>query len=252
MLSTAYLAAFGGGVVSFVSPCVLPLVPVYLSLTTGVGVSDLQDRDRRPFLPVLRGAGLFVAGFATVFVALGLSATALGSTLSRHQVPLTRAGGLLVVAMGLFLLLGTSRSVSRGSLGFREIRFHPVPGRWGPWAAPIIGAAFGFGWTPCIGPVLGSVLTVAAGQDRVFEGGLLLAAYSAGLGLPFLATGLAWHRGMVALRWTRRHSVQVVRASAVLLTAYGLLLVADRLSWVTLHVQQAVIAVGLDGLVTVG
>ena len=249
MAVTEYAAAFGGGVLSFLSPCVLPLVPVYLSMTTGLGVSELHSREGHRVRTVLRGAGLFVAGFSLVFVALGLSATALGAVLLRNQVPITRGAGALVIAMGVFLLIGTWRP---SRIGTRELRFHPRPGRWGVWAAPVAGAAFGFGWTPCIGPVLGSVLTVAAQQDRVVQGGMLLLAYSAGLGIPFLLTGLAFDRAVVALRWVRRHTQSLVRISAGLLIAYGVLLAFDRLSWVTLQLQQAAISVGLEGLVTLG
>ncbi len=248
MSMAAYVAAFGGGVLSFGSPCVLPLVPVYLSMTTGLGADDFQSPRPGQRRTVLRGAGLFVVGFSVVFVGLGLSATALGATLARNQVPLARVGGALVIGMGLLMLIGTTRYVLAG----RDLRFRPTPGRWGPWAAPVAGAAFAFGWTPCIGPVLGSVLTVAAARAHVVDGGLLLLAYSAGLAVPFLAVGLGFHRFVGALQWTRRHSQTIVRASGVLLVGYGALLVFDRLAWVTVQLQRAAFAAGLDGLVTLG
>ena len=247
MAGTEYVVAFGGGVLSFLSPCVLPLIPVYLSMTTGLGVAELENGERRHVRTVLRGAGLFVTGFSLVFVALGMSVTALGSVLLRNQVPITRGAGVVVIAMGLFMLVGTW-----GGRGSRELRFHPRPARWGVWAAPIAGAAFGFGWTPCIGPVLGSVLTVAAQQTAVARGGLLLLAYSAGLGVPFLVSGVAFHRAMVALRWTRKHSLALVRGSATLLSGYGLLLAFDQLSWVTVQLQHTAASVGLQFLVRLG
>lgn len=241
--------AFAGGVVSFLSPCVLPLVPVYLSITTGLGVAELESGDRRSLVTVARGAGLFVAGFSVVFIALGMSVTALGATLLRHQAPITRLAGVVVVVMALVMLAST---VFGGRLTSRELRFHPRLRRGSTWTAPIAGAAFAFGWTPCIGPVLGSVLAVAASQGGVVHGGVLLAFYSAGLAVPFLATGLLFHRAVGALRWTREHSVALVRASAGLLGAYGAILAFDQLSWMTLRLQQAAEVVGLSGLITLG
>ena len=248
-MALEYAVALGGGVVSFLSPCVLPLVPVYLSISTGLGVAELESGGRRQVACVLRGSGLFVAGFAAVFVALGSSATALGAQLARHQLPLTRAGGVLVVALGLLLLAGTWWPAGPAS---RDLRFHPGRLDWGLWGAPVSGAAFAFGWTPCIGPVLGSVLTVAAAQGRALEGGALLLVYSAGLGIPFVLTGLAFSRGVRALRWPRRHGRLLVRASALVLTGYGVVLAVGGLPHVTAVVQQAALAMHLGRLLTLG
>jgi len=245
----SYAIAFGAGVVSFLSPCVLPLVPVYLSITTGIGVTELSAGGRSTLRAVTRGTGLFVAGFSLVFIALGLSATVLGTTLLRNQVAITRVSGIVVLAMAGFLVAGT---VSHRGWLVREARLHVNLSRYGPWAAPVAGAAFAFGWTPCIGPVLGSVLAVAATQDGVARGGLLLAAYSAGLAVPFLVTGLAFHRVVGALAWTRRHSTAIVVGSAVLLGAFGLLLALNEMSWFTLRLQSAAGALGVGWLVTLG
>jgi cytochrome c-type biogenesis protein len=244
-----YAVALGGGLVSFLSPCVLPLLPVYLSISTGLEVRELEAGGRRQATAVLRGCGLFVAGFSVVFVALGSSATALGAQLARHQLPLTRAGGVLVAGLGLLLLAGTWWSAGPAS---RDLRFHPGRLRWGLWGAPVSGAAFAFGWTPCIGPVLGSVLTVAAAQGRALEGGLLLLVYSAGLGIPFLLTGLAFSRGLRGLRWPRRHGQVLVRGSALVLTGYGVLLAVGGLPHTTALLQQAVLTVHLGRLLTLG
>jgi cytochrome c-type biogenesis protein len=241
------LIALGGGVVSFLSPCVLPLVPVYLSVTTGLGVTELERR-RGP-TAALRGATLFVAGFSVVFVVLGLSVTAASSLLLRNQVPIARIGGGVVVLLALGLFATT---FGRGGSLQRDRRFHPAAGRWGLWSAPLVGAAFGFGWTPCIGPVLGSVLAVAAGEGSVGHGALLLTAYSAGLAVPFLACALAFHRGIAMVRWVGPGAVWVSRGAAVTLGGYGLLLALGALPWLTLHVQHAVSAVGLGSLVTLG
>jgi cytochrome c-type biogenesis protein len=225
-----YVVAFSAGALSFVSPCVLPLVPVYLSVTTGLGVEELSGAGRGTAGKVLRGAGLFILGFSAVFIALGLSATAVGAVLLRHQSGITRGAGVVVVVMSALILAGTTR---RGLL-WREWRFHPAGARAGGlWAPPLTGAAFAFGWTPCIGPVLGSVLAIAAAQDGLLRGAGLLATYSAGLAVPLLATGLAFHRAVGPLSWTRRHSTALTRTMGTVLAAYGVLLLLDRLSWLT-------------------
>jgi cytochrome c-type biogenesis protein len=233
---TDFAIVFSAGVVSFASPCVLPLVPVYLSVATGLEVGALSAGGARTAALVLRGAGLFVLGFSVVFVALGMSATAVGTTLARHQVPITRIGGGLVLLFAVVMVLGTTRW--SGPLG-RERRFRPATPERG-WAAPITGAAFAFGWTPCIGPVLGSVLAVSASQGAIVRGGALLATYSAGLAVPLLVTGVLFHRALGPLRWTRRHVVALTRAAAGLLAGYGLLLLFDRLAWLTAALQGSV------------
>jgi cytochrome c-type biogenesis protein len=238
---SAYALAFGGGVVSFLSPCVLPLVPAYLSLTAGAGTAG----ERRTRAAVQAGA-LFVAGFSVVFVALGLSATALGAVLLREQVPVTRLAGIAVLALALVSALPAWGPAAR------DVRFHPVPARYGSLAAPVAGAAFGFGWTPCIGPVLGSVLAVAADQHRIGSGVLLLALYAAGLAVPFLGTALALDRSLAALRAVRRHAALLRYGSAAVLAGYGLVLATDQLGALTAHLQQGVTALGLGRLVGLG
>src|SRR5260370_1210741 len=197
-----YLAAFGGGLVSFASPCVLPLVPAYLSIVTGLEISEIEQGPRHHLWRIARDTGLFIAGFAMVFIMLGLTATALGQALVRRQALITRISGLLVLAFALFIV---GSLVLKSPLLYQERRFRPRLSRYGPLAAPIAGMAFGFGWTPCIGPVLGSVLAVAATQAPAGEGAALLAAYSLGLGGPFLARGLAFGRMAGALRLVERH-----------------------------------------------
>jgi cytochrome c-type biogenesis protein len=244
-----YAAAFGAGVVSFLSPCVLPIVPGYLSMITGLEVSEIQDGARRHLGRVARDTGLFVAGFGTIFVLLGLSATTVGNALFRNKVLLTRISGVAVLGMAVFLVVSL---VARSPWLLGEKRFHPSPSRLGPFAAPVAGAAFGFGWTPCIGPVLGSVLAVAATQGQAWRGGLLLAVYSLGLGVPFLAAGLAFGRVAGAFAWVKRHFVGISLASAVSLGFFGVLLVLNRLVWVTTQTQRALDAMGLSRLIRLG
>jgi cytochrome c-type biogenesis protein len=245
----AYLAAFGGGVVSFLSPCVLPLVPGYLSMVTGLDLVELQAGSRANARRIVGTTALFVAGFGTVFVALGLSASSFGQLLRDHQTTLTRLSGALMFAMALFLL---------GSLFlhapwlYQEKRFHPQLGGFGTAAPVVAGAAFGFGWSPCIGPILGSILGIAANQDRVWAGATLLVAYSLGLGLPFLVTGLALGRLGGAMSWVKRHFPLLVGASAVVLGAFGVLLMFDELSRLSVRMQQWLSDAGLEWIVNLG
>lgn len=243
-----YLAAFAGGVVSFLSPCVLPMVPAYLAIITGLDVEQLRDADR-PLVRIARDTLLFIAGFSAVFVALGLSATTIGRTLFRNQSLLTRVSGGVVLVMALFML--ASLFLNAPWL-YQERRFHPKLSRFGPFAAPVAGVAFGFGWTPCIGPVLTSILAVAASRGDAVDGATLLAVYSAGLGLPFLITGLAFGRLAGTLGWVKRHVRELTAISSFALAAFGVLLVMDRLVWLTGEMQQALDAIGLGGLVELG
>ncbi len=247
--SVGYLAAFGGGVVSFLSPCVLPLVPAYLSVVTGLETAEIEHDVRRHLGRISRDTGLFIAGFTVVFVLLGLSATAIGRVVFRNHALITRVSGALVVGMAVFLV---GSIVLRTPRLYGERRVHPNLSRFGPFAAPVAGAAFGFGWTPCIGPVLASVLAVAATSGRAGEGAGLLLAYSLGLGVPFLATGLAFGRLTRAFSWIRRHFRAITVISAVALAFFGVLLVLNRLTWLTSELQSALQAIGLGRLVTLG
>jgi cytochrome c-type biogenesis protein len=245
----SYLAALGGGVVSFLSPCVLPIVPAYLSVITGLDVAEVKEGDRRHLPRIAWHTGLFIAGFSVVFVLLGLTATALGKGATRHQVLLTRISGVLVLAMALYML---GSLVLRTPGLYQERRWHPNLSRFGPFAAPVAGMAFGFGWTPCIGPVLGVVLTQAATQHRAARGAALLLFYSLGLGIPFMATGLAFGRLAGALNWVKRHSAAVTATSAVALAFFGVLLTLNRFVWLTQRLQSGLTDLHLGRLLTLG
>lgn len=243
------IAAFGAGIVSFASPCVLPLVPVYLSLVTGLGVGVIQTGGRQRLLRVLATAGGFVLGFTAVFVVLGLTVTQAAQALSGHRLLLTRLSGLLIVAMALFLL---GSLVLQAPWLYQERRWHPSLQRFGLLAAPVAGIAFGLGWTPCIGPVLTSVLAVAATGGQVGRGALLLVAYSAGLAVPFLAAALALDRLAGAFSAIKRHFTAVTASSAAVLGAFGVLLALNQLQQVTVTAQRLLSAIGLGGLIELG
>jgi cytochrome c-type biogenesis protein len=243
------LTAFGGGIISFLSPCVLPIVPGYLSLITGLSVGEIRDAQRHYLARIAINTGLFVLGFTVVFVLLGLITTTAGSAIFRNQETLTRISGGLVLLMALYLagsqLLTTPRL-------YQEFRFHPHLDRFGPVAAPVAGAAFGLGWTPCIGPVLGAVLGFAAGGENIAHSTALLVAYSLGLGVSFLAVGLAMGKLTRAMDWFKRHSRAITLVSAAILAVFGLILLTDSLPTLTARISDALRANGLGWLVDAG
>jgi cytochrome c-type biogenesis protein len=245
-----YVAAFGGGVISFVSPCVLPVVPGYLSVVTGLDFASTEEDGgtRRRALRICRDTGLFVLGFGVVFILLELIATSIGSTFASHKVLLTRISGGVVLAMAVFL---AGSLLGKAPWMYREARFHPDLSRFGPMTAPIAGIAFGFGWTPCIGPILASIVAVAATRGAG-QGVGLLVAYTLGLGLPFLAVGLAFTQLTGAIAWCRRRSRGIMLASVTLLALFGVLLVLNRLTWVTSELEGWMKAIGLGRLVNAG
>lgn len=244
-----FLTAFGAGVISFLSPCVLPIVPAYLSLITGLTVGDLQDRDAKVLPRIALDTGLFVAGFTVVFVLLGLITTAVGDALFQNQSTLTRISGALVILMALYL---AGSQLLMAPRVYQEFRFHPHLERFGPVATPVAGAAFGLGWTPCIGPVLGAVLSFAAQGQDVVRATLLLIAYSAGLGLSFLAVGMAFGKLTTPLEWVKRHSRAITFVSSAVLLFFGVILLTDNLAQVTARLTEAMDSVGLDRLVELG
>jgi cytochrome c-type biogenesis protein len=245
------LIAFGGGIVSFLSPCVLPIVPAYLSLITGLSVGELRETGRttEQLRRITVDTGLFVAGFTVVFVLLGLISTALGQTVLRNQETLTRLSGVLVILMAVYL---AGSQLVRAPALYPDARFHPHLERFGPFAAPVAGAAFGLAWTPCIGPVLAAVLGVAAQSGDEVRGVALLVAYSLGLGVPFLLVGLGLGRLAGPLAWVRRHSRAITLVSAAFLFVFGLMLVFNRFEVLTARLTDFLEWIGLDRLVSLG
>ena len=244
------LAAFGAGMLSFLSPCVLPLVPGYVSMVSGLSAAELSAGNvaggaaaERGMAPVLRGTVGFVAGFTLVFTVLGAAASGLGQLLRDHHRARDIAAGAAIIVMGAWMVgFGTPGTFRR------ERRFHPLPSKLGPWAPPVMGMAFAFGWTPCIGPVLSGVLGLAATRSTLASGLLLLVVYSLGLGVPFLATGLAFDRltGLWARMRRRLGVLEMVAGSA--LVAFGLLLLTGQLSWLSAHMSGWLSDVGLQRL----
>jgi cytochrome c-type biogenesis protein len=203
-----------GGLVSFFSPCVLPLVPGYLSYVTGVSGTDLAEARRGR---MVAGASLFVLGFTAVFVSGGALFGYFGSTLQEHKDTMSQVLGVLMILMGVFFL-GMMPWLTQ-----REFRFHkrPVAGLVG---APLLGALFGIGWTPCIGPTLASVLALSSDQASAGRGAVLTVAYCVGLGVPFVVAAVAFRKALGAFGWVKRHYVWVMRIGGGMMIATGLLL----------------------------
>lgn len=249
--------AFGAGALSFLSPCVLPLVPAYLAMVTGMSASDIRE-GQASRLRAATGAILFMLGFAAVFVAMQLTVSAVSRTLVTNQVILRRLGGAVVVSMAVVLALEASGKTTIFSREFRPSRA-PVSGngtsRGGQrgaarslFAAPLVGMAFAFGWTPCIGPVLGSVLAIAGTQETAGRGAILLLAYSAGLGVPFVAVALGASKAVSALGRLKKSSTKLMWAGSVGLAAFGILLLTNRTSAVAIWLQRLFLGLGLDRL----
>ena len=217
-----FVVAFGAGMASFVSPCVLPLVPSYLSLMSGLSATEMTVATKTDQRTLLRSALLFVAGFTVVFAAFEAGASALGRTLQRHQTGLTQLAGGVIIVMGLVFA-----GLLRPAWVMRERRFHVLPSRLGEWAPPIMGMAFAFGWTPCIGPALGAVLALSGTQSTLGRGELMLLCYSLGLGVPFIAAGVAFGRLAGVFGWVKAHLGVVNLISGLLLAGLGVLLLTD-------------------------
>jgi cytochrome c-type biogenesis protein len=277
MEGISILGAFVAGLISFLSPCVLPLVPGYISMLSGIGVEQLKE-GKTPRGGLLWSALAFVIGFSVVFIAFGASASAVGSFLLRNRASLAPVAGALILMFGLHLtgllakisirtglVLGAILVAIGGLLSFRggmlgaylkpihffsaslifllgpsltrwlnrDVRFHNLGGQPGPFSGFIMGFAFAFGWTPCIGPILASVLAVAATKDTVGEGIFLLTCYSAGLAVPFLITALGIGGFLKFYQKFRRHLHTVEVFSGVLLLLVGALIFVNRLTWLS-------------------
>jgi len=230
--------AFIAGLVSFISPCVLPLVPGYLSVVTGVGVDEIETTDwRRVLAPSL----LFIASFSSVFILLGLTATAIGSTLYDNRDLLTDIGAVLLIVLGA-LFVGTL-FVDRLNRAWHVDTLLARAGKGGPIVA---GAAFSIAWTPCVGPALGGVLTLAGIQGEAAHGAFLLAVYSLGLAVPFLITALAFSRATTAFAAIKRHYRAIVAAGGGILIAMGILILSGGFTELNVWAQKVTSELGLN------
>jgi len=227
-VTPSFTIAFVAGLLSFLSPCVLPLIPSYVGFLTGLTLEELEVRRGT----ALVHAGWFVAGFSLVFVALGATASALGAVLLHSQVWMGRIGGVIVLLFGLYLL-----GVLRPAFLLRERRVQLAHKPVGYLGSAVVGITFGAAWTPCIGPVLGAILTLAAAGSSIGQGTALLAVYSLGLAIPFLVTALALDWFLVWFQRFRPYIVWVDRIAGALLLLLGVLLVTDRFTLLSSWLQ---------------
>src|SRR3954469_12413522 len=228
------LAAFAAGFLSFVSPCVLPLIPGYISFVSGVSVEEMRSDTAAAAsrLQIFFTSLAFVVGFSIVFVLLGASATAIGKFMFAKLPLLSKIAGAILIVFGLHTM-GVFR------LGFLETekRMQSQRKPAGPIGAMLVGVAFAFGWTPCIGPILGGILAIAGSKNSVTEGVTLLAVYSLGLGIPFLLTSLAINQFFGAAKKIRKHYHAIELVSGALLVAIGVLIVTGQLTIITRYLQ---------------
>lgn len=224
--------AFAAGIVSFLSPCVAPLVPGYLSYITGTSLDKFRE-SRGQLLHILAATSLFVLGFTLVFVSLGTSVSVLGSLLEGFRRELTRIAGAVMIFMGILLM-----GIIPIPFLSREFRLHPQTRHLGLWGNIPLGMAFALGWMPCVGPILASILFYASTAQTVAQGTLLLFVYSLGLGLSFILTGLFFVRALGALRWVQRHYKIFNIASGGLLVLVGILFISNQFYFFSLIMQR--------------
>ena len=229
------VAAFSAGLLSFVSPCVLPLVPSYISYITGLSIEQLTDATVRSKFKksIVVNALLFIAGFTAVFVSFGASASFIGQALITYQDHIRRIGGILIVVFGLYLLGVLNISFLKMEHRF-QFRSRPV----GYAGSFLIGVAFAAGWTPCVGPVLGTILLYASTTDSMMNGVLLLTSYSLGLGLPLFLTALGVDRFLAYFKQARLYLWGVSTVSGVLLIIVGIMIYANTLTMITSFLEQ--------------
>lgn len=223
MTEVNFAIAFAAGVLGFLSPCIVPLIPGYLSFVSGLSLYEMTPEARRAHLwQVLSSTVVFVLGFTTIFTALGASATWLGGVILTNRVLLSRIGGVVIIVLGLGVL-----GVLKIPALSRERRFNLARRPGGVLGAFPVGMAFGFAWTPCVGPVLAAILTLAATTQRTADGALLLLVYSLGLGLPFLITAALVSTALNALEWVKRHGRAIETFSGAFLVVMGAALAFD-------------------------
>ena len=243
---TIFVAVFAGAV-SFISPCVLPLLPGYLSLMSGYSVAELSEGD----VSLRRVAGktaLFVLGFTAIFVALGAGATSIGRFLLDERNSLQTVAGWVVVAMGLFIAYTAIWTPQFLMPFMKDRRVQVGAGRLGGFAPPVMGAAFAFGWTPCLGPFLGATLTLGANSETVGEGMVMLLFYSIGLGTPFLMASLLLAKAFSSLDRLKRYLTPISVGSGLLLAGFGVLLITNQLTTLNGWFSDILIRMGLDTL----
>lgn len=225
--------AFGAGVLSFLSPCMAPLVPGYLSFVSGVSIQDIQRGDRAAMAKVLAASLLFVLGFTLVFVMMGTSASFVAGFIELHRRVLYQVAGGVMVVMGILVT-----GLLRIPLLYQERRVNLTADSLGAAGPIVLGMAFAFAWTPCVGPILAAILFYAGATETAGRGGLLLFVYSLGMAVPFVLTAVAFSKGIGILNWARRHYAVISAVSGAVLVGVGILFLTERWYHLNLWMQR--------------
>jgi cytochrome c-type biogenesis protein len=228
-----WFLAFGAGILSFLSPCMAPLVPGYLSFVSGVSVQDIQRGDRLAMTKVLGASLLFILGFTLVFVMMGTSASFVASFVELHRRLLYQVAGGVMVVMGILVT-----GLVRIPLLYQERRLNLTADSLGAAGPIVLGMAFAFAWTPCVGPILAAILFYASATETAGRGGLLLFVYSLGMAVPFILSALAFSRGIGILNWVRRHYAVISALSGAILIGVGVLFLTERWYHLNLLMQR--------------
>ncbi|MGB2852041.1 MAG: cytochrome c biogenesis CcdA family protein [Solirubrobacterales bacterium] len=232
------LTAFFAGAISFLSPCVLPLVPGYLSAVTGVAAADLEEASWRKVVPP---SLTFIASFSSIFILLGLSATGISQVLRTNLQTLNKVAGVLIIAMGIFFI--ATLFLTKLNAEWRVDALMERAGKGGPIVA---GAAFAIAWTPCVGPTLAAILGLASTSGSVWQGGVMLAVYSLGLAVPFLLTAIGFTRMTTAFAVVKRHYSQIMAFGGAVLIVMGVLVFTGELFRLNIEAQQWLDGIGLN------
>jgi len=232
------LTALFAGAISFLSPCVLPLVPGYLSAVTGVAAPDLEDADWHKVVPP---SLLFIASFSTIFIVLGLSATGISQALRTNLQTLNKVAGILIIAMGIFFV--AAMFITKLNAEWRVDALMERAGKGGPVVA---GGAFAIAWTPCVGPTLAAILGLASTSTSVWQGGVMLAVYSLGLAIPFLLTAIGFTRMTSAFAVVKRHYRELMAFGGAVLIVMGVLVYTGELFRLNIEAQQWLDSIGLN------
>ncbi|MGH7792413.1 MAG: cytochrome c biogenesis CcdA family protein [Thermodesulfobacteriota bacterium] len=238
----SFIFAFLAGVVSFISPCILPLIPGYITMVSKQSFEEIKEgTTERKVRQILFPSILFILGFSTVFVILGVSASFIGGFIARNKLLLLQISGGIIILFGLFAM-----ELLKIPQLYRERRISLPQGNFGLIGTYFLGIAFGFGWTPCVGPILASILLYASTAEGAEEGAALLFTYSAGLGLPFLLTGLALSRALTAFNWIKRHYGFYKFTVGGTLIVVGILMVTNNLYYLNIYGQRVFDLAGLN------
>lgn len=242
LFEVSWIAAFLAGIISFLSPCVLPLIPGYLSLVTKLSFDELTNtEDTNKITDILIPSIFFGLGFTSIFVSLGISASFIGNFLQENKALILQVSGIAIILLGFFTM-----EIIKIPFLYREKKLDIQGNSLGLIGTFFLGCAFGFAWTPCVGPILATILLVASTTGGALKGGLLLLVYSLGLGIPFILTGIAFNRALTAFTFIRKHYIYYKYIVGITLIAVGLLMILDKIYYLNIYGQKILDIFGIN------